>query len=183
MNYFGPLGLLLAMPFFLMAQASPAPLQHHQDKHHNFRIAAVIGHTYIPSGVAEKYLFIPSWGLDLEWWKGHSFGIGLHHDLELQSFVVRQRNQELLERVHPVVISLDFLYRFYRGFVFQLGPGVELERHHNYVLIRTGLEYEFEFRSQGSKHVLWDISPMLFYDHRIKANDTWSVGLGIGRRF
>lgn len=83
----------------------------------------------------------------------------------------------------PNVMSLDFLYRPCKGFVIQIGPGLESERHKDYLLMRTGIEYEFEFHGDGPKYGAWDISPMLFYYHRLKANDTRSLGLGIGRRF
>jgi hypothetical protein len=177
--------LLIVIQAPLMTIAQVASDQHHSPSAHtpHFRIAGVIAHTYIPTGVGEKHLFIPSWGLDIEWWQNHHWGIGLHNDLELQSFIVEHDGHEFVEREYPFVMSLDFLYRPYKGWVLQLGPGVELERNRDYVLIRAGLEYEFEFHGEGRQRGTWDISPMLFYDNRLAANDTWSIGIGIGRRF
>jgi hypothetical protein len=174
---------LYCLPFTITAQDSSPHQNSLPTKAAHFRVVGVMAHTYVPSGVGADRLFIPSWGLDIEWWQNNHWGVGIHSDLELQTFVIRQRNEETLERAHPFVMSLDLLYRPYKGFVIQIGPGVELERHKDYLLMRTGIEYEFEFHGDGPKYGAWDISPMLFYDHRLKANDTWSIGIGIGRRF
>ena len=57
------------------------------------------------------------------------------------------------------------------------GPGIELEKEENFYVVRTGLEYELELGSH------WDVSPTIFYDSRIDAYDTFSIGIGIGKHF
>jgi hypothetical protein len=57
------------------------------------------------------------------------------------------------------------------------GPGYELESTESFFLFRAGLEYEFEITHH------WDISPAFIYDSRLGAYDTWTVALGIGKRF
>ncbi len=144
-----------------------------------FRVAVLIGHTLIPDEHSGEEFFIPSWGLDLEYWFNKEWGIGLHSDLEIETFVLVRENaeQDELERQSPLVLTLDALFKPWKGLVFQVGPGIEIERSENFPLLRLGLEYEFELPNH------WDIAPSFFYDNRFGAYHTWSIALGVGKRF
>ncbi len=156
--------------------------QEHADIPHksapHFRIAGLIGHTFIPTTPnGHNRTIIPSWGFDIEYWFSHKWAIGLHNDMEIQSFVIERGQDEFLEREYPLVLTLDALYNIKNGLVLQFGPGYEIEKNESFFLIRAGLEYEIEMNHH------WDISPTIFYDNRFNANDTWTVALGIGKRF
>ncbi len=141
-------------------------------------MAVLLGHTFIPAGSQNNQrLLIPSWGLDLEYWPASKWGIGLHNDLEIETFLIEKPEEEALERRYPLVITADLLYKPWKGLVLMAGPGVEVDPSQTFFLIRYGLEYEFEF----SGH--WDIFPSVFYDSRKDAFDTWSIALGVGKRF
>lgn len=159
--------------------AAPPSSKHTPTGHEfkSFRVAVIIGHTLIPAGHTTKNLFIPSWGLDLEYWWSPAWGIGLHNDLELESFLIERPNMEVLERVYPLVMTLDLLYKPIGGLVLMAGPGYEIADQENFLLMRLGVEYEFEIGNH------WDIAPTFFYDSREDSFQTWSVGLGIGKRF
>ena len=154
-----------------------------EEERPKYRAALLIGHTLIPDEHAGEHFFIPSWGLDLEYWFQEHWGMGLHSDVELESYVVfHQNGSELMERNLPVVVTLDALFKPWRGLVLQVGPGIELERSENLPLVRMGLEYEIELRNH------WDLSPTIFYDGRFHSDvmrrvSTWSVALGVGKRF
>jgi len=168
--------LLLYVPLLGQHQNpghSPETTEHFK----KFRAAVLIGHTFIPTRHSSERLIIPSWGLDIEYWFNATWGLGLHNDIELQSFLIERGDDELIEREYPLVITLDLLYKPWRGLVLQLGPGYELEAAENYFLMRVGAEYEFELPGH------WDISPTFFYDTREKVYDTWSIALGVGKRF
>ncbi|MCB0628583.1 MAG: hypothetical protein R2824_25715 [Saprospiraceae bacterium] len=175
--------LLLSLGFSVasMAQHIEAPPYEGTDEksHLPFRVAGLIGHTLIPTKHAGENLFIPSWGLDLEYWIHPNWGIGLHNDIEIETFVIlynygEERNPE---RVAPLVLTLDALIKPFGGLVVQFGPGIEFEKKENFALFRAGLEYEIEIGNH------WDISPTIFYDTRFEEYHTWSFALGIGRRF
>ncbi len=174
---------LLFAGFFIFALAPLLKSQHQphlqgQEPLRHWRTAVLIGHTFIPAGNEPGRLIIPSWGFDLEYWGGEKWGIGLHNDLEIETFLVEHEGEtEVLEREYPLVLTFDALFRPWKGLVLQLGPGLELERNEDFLLLRTGLEYEFEFGHH------WDISPAFFYDTREGAYDTWSLALGVGKRF
>lgn len=171
--------ILLALVFSMFTISAQehhgAPHQHNDLKH--FRIAVIISHTSIPSSEQPERLFIPSWGLDLEYWINENWGIGSHNDIEVESFFVRLEGEEFIERRFPLVTTLEILAKHWGGLVLQAGPGLEFEKEKNYGLFRFGLEYEFEFGNH------WDLAPTLFYDSRFNAFDTWSIGLGVGKMF
>lgn len=176
-----PLIILALVSLFSTAFGQHTPLESAEAQETNFphfRAAVLIGHTYVPAIAAESHFFIPSWGLDLEYWFNESWAIGLHNDVELQSFLIEHADHDMdLEREFPLVFTLDAIVRPWKGLVVQVGPGYELEKSENFFLVRAGVEYEIEFGHH------WDISPSIFYDTRFEANDTWTIALGLGKRF
>lgn len=176
--------LVLGSVILYTAEAQAQGLEEHQAHHHrakdgHFRASLVIGHTLIPSLVdgSKENIMVPSWGMDLEYWMNHKWGIGLHNDIEVETFEVLSTEQEYVERVYPIVFTLDVLWRPWKGLVLLAGPGVEFERNEDLELVRLGAEYEIEIFDS------WDLSPNFFYDARFEAFDTWSIGLGVGKRF
>ncbi|PQJ18276.1 MULTISPECIES: hypothetical protein [Nonlabens] len=163
----------------LIAMVAQANAQEHKEHLHRqagasgFRIAGVIGHTLVNSEGMDN-VFVPSWGLDFEYWFNHSWGIGLHNDIEIETFIIRTSNGEEIERVNPLVLTLDALYQFGGGFVVTLGPGVELEKDESFYLMRVGIEYEKDITDS------FYLLPNLFLDQRFDGYNTWNIGLGIG---
>ena len=104
----------------------------------------------------------------------HDWGLGLHNDLELLQFEIVDRDEIMIEREFPILLTLDALWKPVGGLVFFGGPGIELERTENYYVLRLGAEYEFAISPN------WDMSPIAFYDLRKDAYNTFSVGLSIG---
>jgi hypothetical protein len=164
--------LIMAVVFQTNAQEHT----NHTEKHDNgsgFRIAGIIGHTLINTEGIDN-VFVPSWGLDLEYWFNHTWGIGLHNDVEIETFIIRNINNEEIERVYPIVLTLDALYQFGGGFVVTIGPGVELERERSFYLLRLGMEYEQDITD--SIYLL----PTFFLDQRFDGYNSWNLGLGVG---
>jgi len=81
-----------------------AKIEHHQSEHPHFRAALLIGHTLIKSAGTDSHLFIPSWGLDLEYWMNETWGIGMHNDIEIESFIIKRTNEEEIERVNHLFL-------------------------------------------------------------------------------
>ena len=156
-------------------QATAEHSDHEQFRH--FRVAALIGHTFVPTPQSSRHLAIASWGLDLEYWFNRKWGLGLHNDFELQHFIIMEGDGEELERDYPVVLTLDLLFKPWKGLVFLIGPGYEFEKNENFFLVRAGVEYEIDLPNH------WDLSPSFFYDTRRGAYDTWTFSLAVGKRF
>lgn len=153
--------------------------EHSQPDFGHHRVAILLGHTHVRASDAGKGLLIPSWGLDYEYWFNPKWGVGLHTDLELQTFLieVKPEEEEFLERDYPLVASLDVLYNPWKGLVLELGGGYEFEPNQGFWLLQFGLEYEIHI-NKG-----WDVFPTVFYDNRFGAFNTWTIALGIGKRF
>lgn len=167
--------------YFTHAQAQPSSHEEPTTEAHSegshFRAAILIGHTLITPGNKDTRLFVPSWGFDLEYWKTHKLGIGLHTDVELQDFIVLNNEEEEIERKEPFVITVDGLYRLGKGLILMGGPGLEIEEEELFFLFRAGIEYEVNVGAD------WDLFPTLFYDQRLDGYSTLSIGLGVGRHF
>lgn len=183
--------LITGAALLWIATALPALAQHHEptpdpdphtrviNRHSIFphvRVAGFISHTFIPSVVEGDRFAIPSYGLDLEYWINDRVGIGLHNDIELESFVIESNDHEQIVREYPVVSTLDLLIKPWKGLAFQVGPGIEMDKHGSYYLMRVGVEYEVELWHH------WDLYPTFFYDTRTDGYSTFSFGLGVGKR-
>ena len=168
------LSLLIAMSSY--AQHEIVPNKHSDSTHEEggFKIAAVIGHTFIDSGGPEGSLYIPSWGLDIDFWFGPKWGVGLHNDIEIENFIIEKGSEEFIERINPLVFTLDALYNIGQGFILSVGPGIELEQNESFTLLRAGIEYEYDMNEE-----LY-LMPTLYYDQRFDGYSTTSFGLGIG---
>lgn len=165
--------LILTLGFSLWGR--PAEPENHLP---HWRGVVQIGHTLIDAHHWNSHLMIPSIGFDLEYWPVRQFGVGLHSDMEIQSFVVQSVEGEGIQRVLPLVQTVDALWKPWKDLVLIAGPGLEFERTKSYALFRIGMEYEIEFGHH------WDISPTLFYDNRFGHDyNTFSIALGIGKRF
>ncbi|WP_438961612.1 hypothetical protein [Nonlabens sp.] len=172
--------LKLATIMLLGLLALTSNAQQHQDEHHEsngdgsgFRIAGIIGHTLVNNEGMDN-VFVPSWGLDIEYWFNHKWGIGMHNDMEIETFIIKNSENEEVERVNPLVFTIDALYQFGGGFVVTLGPGIELEKNESFYLMRVGIEYEQDINK--SLYIL----PNLFLDQRFDGYHTWNIGLGVG---
>lgn len=143
----------------------------------HFRFASFISHTFIPGLSDGGRIAIPSYGVDLEYWFNNRWGVGLHNDIELETFIVERENNEFTERRFPIVTTLDLLYHLNSGIVFVIGPGLEFDITEQFMLFRIGVEYELELEHH------WDLYPTIFYDMRADAFTTFTFGLGVGKRF
>ena len=144
----------------------------------HWRGVVQIGHTLIDAHHWNSHLIIPSIGVDLEYWPTRKLGVGLHSDMEIQSFIIQSTEQEDVQREYPLVNTLDILWKPWKDLVLIAGPGIEFERSKSYALFRLGIEYEIELGHH------WDLSPTLFYDNRFGHEyNTFSLALGIGKRF
>jgi hypothetical protein len=173
------LTLSFVNPLRAQIEPSTAHRRHHGTDQHqaHFRVAPYLGHTIIAVEEGAAARVIGAYGLDLEYWPDASWGIGLHNDLEMESFVVVEDGQEDLERRRPIVSTLDLLVKPWKNLVLVVGPGIEMDPERNLGLLRLGLEYEIPLPHH------WDFSPVLIYDSRFKAFDTWGVGVAAGYSF
>jgi len=153
--------------------------EHKETEGSHFHISVAIGHTYLPESSinGKTTLTLPSIGFDIEYYLNSKFGVGLHNDIELVVFEVEEDEGTVINREYPLLLTADFLYKPVHNLVLFVGPGVELEKEENFAVFRMGVEY----MAFVNDHI--SFSPILFYDFRVDAYDSFSIGIGIGYRF
>lgn len=58
-----------------------------------------------------------------------------------------------------------------------IGPGMELEKHENFFVMRFGVAYDFEL----GKH--WDVAPEIIYDFKNGHINSFTFAISFGKRF
>ena len=165
----------LVLIVIFMYQINGQTHQGKKDNESSFRVVGIISHTMINTKELDN-VWIPSWGLDIEYWFNNKWGIGLHNDIEIENFVIKNSGNNTVERINPLVITIDALYHFSKGLVFTFGPGIEIEKNESFILFRLGIEYEKDISET------FYILPNLFLDQRLDGYKTFSIGLGVGMR-
>lgn len=147
--------------------------------HH--KVALVLGHTHIPnayqSTTGSQAVIVPSWGLNYDYLFNERWSIGVHFDMEIATYIIENADGSDLERERPVIISLIGTYKLHKGLMIGGGFGKEFEAHQNFWVYKFGVEYEFELSEQ------WGLAPSLVIDIKENLYHSWTIGLGVGRRF
>lgn len=151
---------------------------HHGFKH--FRVSALMGQAFSPEAKTEtsSFLLIPTFGVDIQYWFNHTWGIALKNDLEIAIYSVEESSKNI-EREYPFIMAVPVLFSPWENnhFTFILGPGIELESHQNFSVLRVGVGSEFEIGNH------WDFSPELIYDLKNGRINSLTLALGVGKRF
>lgn len=175
---FAMLNFMLFSAFWGIAQSHNLE-EKHTFKH--FRISMSIGQAYIPQAqsIDAKFVVLPTLGLDLHYWISQKWGIGLKNDIELaRYFVIDGEGGSVIQRDDPLIIALPALFSPWEGnFTFLLGPGIELESHQNFFVIRCGVGSHFEVGNH------WDFAPEIIYDIKNGNINSITFAIGVGKRF
>ena len=178
-------GVLTAVFVLLCSVSSPSYAQEGEGeaerallKHH--RIALFTGTTWVPSaqnGVeSQGEVFVPTYGLDYEYWFSHTFALGLFNDFQLGAYIINTDEAEDLERKRAFVTTVVAVWEPTRQVALFGGAGAELEEHESFFVIKAGAQYEFPIGDW------WDIELSLSYDWK-EVYGSWSFGLAVGKRF
>jgi hypothetical protein len=142
------------------------------------KIAFVLGYTHIPSafeeGQSKKDIYVPTIGLDYMYKLNEKWSFGCALDLELGSYLVRF-NREDLDRENALITAALVGYEIAPRWGILLGPGIEFEKNKNLLIIRSGVEYEFDLGQN------WGLFPSINYDFKEEYN-TWSISIGLCKR-
>lgn len=172
--------LLLFLPFALLAQEAEEhhePVFHdHAEKH---QLSLMLGHIYVPKAVNLENeesvgVALPIWSLGYNYHLKEEWVLGLHVDVTVQSFEVRQSKDEArLERSYPIAPVFVVGHRVFRHGVIVVGGGYELETHENFAVARAGFEWGYHFL----EHM--EVSAAIDYDYRFEAYDSFSLMFGV----
>lgn len=176
--------LFLAFLFVFIKGLAQTHKHHTSDTHEfkQFRTAITIGHGHMPTASNEgtKFLVMPTWGLDFQFFFNKKWAIGIKSDLEIANYVIEDKEHEnKLERENPFILTLPIFYCPWEqnGWTFFLGPGIEFEESHNIFVFRTGVGYEIHLPNN------WDVAPDFIYDIKGDYGNSFTIALGIGKKF
>ena len=151
--------------------------EHEFHPHHS--LGLIISHTQISQGIQEdgkrKWLSLPSWGINYNYVFHSKWAIGLHNDIIVEDFVVESasRETEALERSYPIASAVVVSFKPGKHFSFLLGSGGEFAENHNFFLLRAGFEYGLHINNR------LELVANLVNDLKIKAYNSWAIGLGV----
>lgn len=121
---------------------------------------------------------MPTLGLDYEYWFGHKFRArtlqrrrarGVHH----QHGATRGSQPH-----YAFVTAAVGVWEPIRRLAFYAGPGIEIEDHENFFVIKVGTEYSFPLANWWGG----DLAVSLIYDWK-DVYGAWSLGVSAGKRF
>ncbi|MEM7701299.1 MAG: hypothetical protein AAF251_05120 [Pseudomonadota bacterium] len=151
---------LAVVTLFLLVLCSPASANGHDDESREpNHVSVLIGGTHVNDGDETAFTL----GLDYEHRVTELLGLG---------FVIEHA---FLEREATSILAVADIH-VWRGFVIQVGPGVEFVGNEEYLLGRFGTLYELELGDH------FTISPQIHYDFS-EGEDAIVLGLAIGRNF
>lgn len=136
------------------------------------------GWTYIPGGgdlednEADGF-FVPTIGLDYMYKISPRWEIGLMTDLELDHYLIVDKN---LERENAFIATAIGLYHLTHRLSIFAGGGIEIESHENLAIFRAGLDSPFHLKKG------WLLLPSFTYDFKEDYN-TWALKLYLGKEF
>jgi hypothetical protein len=147
----------------------------------NHRITLVLSHANILQGVKDgdtKWLSVPAWGIDYDYWLSNNWAIGLHTDIIMESFEVKtdlSSEEETITRTSPIAPAFVGIYKPTKHSSFLIGMGAEFAKEENLVLNRIGYEWGTEIRGD------WELGFSACYDFRWNAYDSFLIGIGISK--
>lgn len=145
------------------------------------KITLVMAYSFIDNSFSDQtsdILIVPTFGLNYDYFFNARWGLGLHTDILLQQYKVEKHggHEEIL-RENPVGLAGMVLFKPNHRWTLMAGYGVEVEKHENFQMIRTGVEYGIAL----PKH--WELGFSLEFDYKIKTYSSLMFGVGFSKMF
>jgi hypothetical protein len=139
------------------------------------RITFVMANSIINNSFSDQsneILIVPTFGFNYDYFLSSKWGLGLHSDILLQQFKVEKHgSHEEIIRENPVALVGMLLFKPHHRWTLMAGYGIEIEKHDNIQMIRTGVEYGIEL----PKH--WELGFSLEFDYKIKTYSSLMFGV------
>jgi hypothetical protein len=181
------IGVIIGLGILIMTnpvygQEHEAAENEHGAKHEEFKRHSILlefGYTHIPDGFEEvegdQVVWVPTIGLSYVYHFNHKWGVGLITNLETARYQIVVDGEDIT-RENVFIITAVATYEILPNWGVFAGPGIEIEKHHNFAVLRIGTEYIFPIKHN------WYITPIVTFDHKIDYNSL-EFAIGIGKRF
>ncbi len=165
----------------------------HHESHKKHLISASINHTVIFSAVKDgkstSNISLPSFGLNYTYFFNDKWALGLHNDIIIEDFVVKDSDSKngddghgndeiaVIERGTPISSCFMLIYKPIPYLGIMAGVGREFSSHEDFTVIRFGFEAPYHLPRN------WEIFGVLTYDINIGAYQSLTYGIGLGKLF
>lgn len=142
------------------------------------RLTLGLGHTHVSEGQKDgktQWLALPSWSINFDYWLNNKWAIGLQNDIILESFVIEDHGNELIERSYPVSIVPVAIYKSGNHLSLIGGVGAEYSKGHTLALTRLGMEYGFHLNNN------WEIGTALVWDGKWNYYNSWGLAITVSK--
>lgn len=171
------------IPFFLTAQhhvadTALAPLHAAHGMKGANRLTLGLGHTHVSEGKVDgrtEWIVMPSWSLNYDYWVSNKWAVGLQTDLLLETFVIENHEEELIERKHPLAVVPVALYKAGKNLTLFGGIGIEFSSAQNLSTTRLGFEYGFHMPKN------WEVGAAMLWDGKLNYYNSWSLTFTISK--
>ena len=172
--------LIITNPVY--GQEHEAVENEHVAEHEEFKRHSILfefGYTHIPDGFEEiegdQVIWVPTFGLSYIYHFNHKWGVGLITNMETAKYQIELDGEDIT-RENLIIITAVATYEILPNWGIFAGPGIEIEQHHNFAVLRIGTEYIFPIKNN------WYITPIATFDHKIDYSSL-EFAVGIGKRF
>ena len=155
---------------------------HHTDVEHGIsghKITLVMAYSFIDNSFTDQtsdILIVPTFGFNYDYYLNARWGLGIHTDILLQQYKVEKHgSHEEILRENPVGIAGMLLFKPNHQWTLMAGYGVEVEKHENFQMIRTGVEYGIAL----PKH--WELGFSLEFDYKINTHSSLMFGVAFSK--
>lgn len=195
--------LLFVLCTFFYGNASAQEHNNHEssanehESHHGkpikHGISASVNHTMIfnalKDGENPANITLPSFGLNYTYFISEKWRIGLHSDIIIEDFVVKESAATTsdddhgggeirgIERGTPIASCIVGIYKPLPYLGLLAGFGREFSSHEDFTVIRFGIEAPYHLPKN------WELFGVLTYDINIDAYQSLTYGIGIGKLF
>lgn len=160
--------------------------EHHYETHsheeHNMagahRLTVGFGHTHVSEGKVDgktQWLVLASWSLNYDYWLSNRWAVGLQSDIVLETFVIEDHENEIIERSYPVSLVPVAIYKVGNHLSVLGGVGFELAEERNLTMTRLGLEYGFHLPKS------FEVGAALVWDGKWDYYNSWGLAITVSK--
>jgi hypothetical protein len=141
------------------------------------RGAIMMANSHVPQAIEGNFkgVIIPTWGLDVDYFFHKHWSAALQGDIKLQSFEIEEEHA-FLERTNPIALVGVLHYHFVKHWSIYAGPGIELDKTKNLLMMRFGSEYSFEINEN------FEIALNLNYENKLEVYDALTFGIAFNKK-
>jgi hypothetical protein len=142
------------------------------------RLTLGLGHTHVSEGQRDgktQWLALASWSLNYDYWVSNKLAIGLQNDVILESFIIEDHENELIERYYPVSVVPVAIFKPGKHVSIIGGVGVEISKDQTLALTRVGLEYGFDLLKQ------WEVGAAIVNDRKWRYYNSWGLAFTVSK--